>query len=425
MNMTVYRGLSRLLGPALWLRSVWRYRDYPDQRRARAQRWGYVTAPPTAGSVVWLHAASVGEARAVAPLLQALLDEGHCVHVTTNTPTGWQAVHARFGDAITQSYPPLDTPGAVNRFLDRLRPAAAIRVELELWPNLLNALQARGIPSALVNARLSERSLSAYQRLGGLMEQVLGCVDWVGAQSQADGQRLQALGLPAQRLEVTGNLKFDQPVDQTQVEAGQQWRARFAAERPVWVAASVRDGESEFVLEAHARLLERYPEALLLLVPRHPERFQWPALPQHWGQQATRRRSQGDLVGPQTTVLLGDTMGELTRYLAAADVVFMGGSLVPVGGHNPLEAAALGLPITMGTHVFNFAEVDALLAAAGGRYQVSDAAELAATLVQLFDDAKTRRQVGARARTVVDAHRGAAERSLRSLNACLNLAALQ
>jgi len=425
MNMASYRWLSRLLGPALWLSSVWRCRDYPGQRQARAERWGYLASPPKAVSVVWLHAASVGEARAVAPLLQALLAAGYNVHVTTNTPTGWQAIHDRFGDAITQSYAPLDTPGAVGRFLDRLRPTAAIRVELELWPNVLMQLRARGIPSALVNARLSNRSLLRYQRLGRLMAQVLGCVDWAGAQSQADAQRLQLLGMPASRIDVTGNLKFDQPVDQTQVEAGHHWRQSFAAERPVWVAASVRDGESEVMLEAHERLRERYPDALLLLVPRHPERFQWPALPQHWGSNAIVRRSLGDRVGPQTAVLLGDTMGELTQYLAAADVAFVGGSLVSVGGHNPLEPAALGLPIIMGAHVFNFAEIDALLEAAGGRYRVSDAVELAATLTALFDDTKTRERVGTQALTVVNDHRGAAERSLRGLNARLNLAVLQ
>jgi len=252
MTQWLYRGLMRLLGPVLLLATLWRYRQYGNQRQAIAERLGWVNAP--AASVIWMHAASVGEVRAVAAIVQQALDAGHTVHLTTNTPTGRQAAWERFGDTLTQSYPPLDTPAAVKRFLNRLQPRAAIRVELELWPTLLIALQRSGIKTALINARLSERSLQRYQRLRGLMPRVLAAFDWVGVQSQADAQRLQALGLPAARIDVTGNLKFDQVLDSAQVAAGRHWRTTHAAKRPVWVAASVRDGEGAIVVEAHQRL---------------------------------------------------------------------------------------------------------------------------------------------------------------------------
>ena len=423
MTLWLYRGLIRLLGPVLLLTTLWRYRQYGNQRQAIAERLGWVNAP--AASVIWVHAASVGEVRAVAAVVQQALDAGHAVHLTTNTPTGRQAAWERFGDTLTQSYPPLDTPAAVKRFLNRLQPRAAIRVELELWPTLLIALQQRGIKTALINARLSERSLQRYQRVRGLMPRVLAVFDWVGVQSQTDAQRLQALGLAATRIDVTGNLKFDQVLDSAQVAAGRHWRTTHAAKRPVWVAASVRDGEGAIMVEAHQRLRERYPEALLLLVPRHPASFQLPPLPDAWGSNGCAQHSKSERVDADTAMVLGDTMGELTMFLAAADIAFVGGSLVPVGGHNPLEPAVLGLPIIMGPHVFNFAGVDALLAAAGGRYRVANSADLAATLESLFDDAAMRERAGSQALSVVNQHRGAAQRTWQQLTQHLELTALE
>ncbi len=407
MNAAAYRVLAQAFAPAVLGYLWWRSRREPAYREQIPERLGRLTAPSSGASPIWVHAASMGEVRAVAPLIRALLKAGEPVHLTTNTPAGRDTAVSVFADRVGISYAPLDTPSAINRFLDQLNPKAAVFVELELWPQRFLALAQRGIPTAIVNARLSERSLRRYQRLGRVLQDALQAVATVAAQTAPDAERFQQLGVTASRLTVTGNLKFDQTLDAELVECGRELRARMGAERSVWVAASVREGEAETVIAAHQKLRRECPDALLILVPRHPQQF---SLPTDAGD--VLRWSAQTTVLDSTSVLLADVTGELPRFLAAADIAFVGGSLVDVGGHNPLEPASLGLPVLMGPSVTNFERVDALLAEAGARVQVKDAKTLADSLIALFADVARRETMGAKGRAVVADHQGACERTL-------------
>lgn len=406
----LYRLLTRLGLPLALAYLWWRGRRDPGYRAGLGQRLGRLPEglPEDA---VWLHAASVGEVQAAVPLIQALAGRGPLL-VTTNTPTGRETLRRRCGEGIAHAYLPLDTPGATSRFLARLQPRAAVLVELELWPNLLQGLVARGVPVVLANARLSARSLVRYRRLGALLRNACRSLTAVGAQTAEDAERLAALGVPPARITVTGNLKFDQAPDPRQVAEGERLRAAIGAERPVWVAASLREGEEAAVLEAHRAVLARHAEALLIAVPRHPERFEPLARRIAETGLGCVRRAAGALPDAGAPVMLADTMGELPVFLAAGDVVFVGGSLVPVGGHNPLEPAALGRPVLMGPEVVNVRAIDALLGEAGGRIRITDAGTLAGAVAGLLADPRRRRQAGEAAAAVVAAHRGATARTL-------------
>jgi 3-deoxy-D-manno-octulosonic-acid transferase len=328
-------------------------------------------------------------------------------------------VQAAFGDRVQQLYVPFALPGAVQRFLRRARPRLAVVMETELWPNLFHSLRQRGVPLLIANARLSPRSARSYQRLGRLTQSTIGCIDVIAAQSPADAERYASLGAAAHQLLMTGNIKFDMPVADDLQRRGQALRAELgAAQRPVWIAASTHEGEDELVLAAHRQLLAARPELLLLLVPRHPERFERVAV--LCGAQGfrTARRSRGDVPG-EAQVYLGDTMGELMQLYAAADVAFVGGSLVSVGGHNLLEPAALGLAPLSGPQLFNFQHIAELLAAADALTVVEDAAALAREVARLLADPGTRQLAGERARQVVEANRGALAHTLELIGAKL------
>ncbi|TQE99253.1 MAG: 3-deoxy-D-manno-octulosonic acid transferase [Spiribacter salinus] len=414
MTPTGYRFLTRLSVPMVLAYLWWRGRREVNYRAGLRER--LALGEPLSGmrGRIWVHAASVGEVRAVVPVIEGLQRAGHALLVTTNTPGGRAALEQACDDGVAIAYPPLDTPGAVERFMAHWRPCAGVFVELELWPNRLLALAKAQVPVVLVNARLSERSLVRYQRLGELMPRALEGVRCVLAQTSADQAQLVQLGIPAERIQVAGNLKFDQALDETQISAGQALRRRIGPGRPVWVAASVREGEQDGVLTAHALLRETCPDALLILVPRHPQRGERPT------GAVVAQRSLGEVVTPDTQILYADTLGELVMFLAAADVAFVGGSWVPVGGHNPLEPAALGLPVLMGPAVTNFQAVDTLLGQAGGRQQVADGPALGQALTGLFTDEAARQRAGEAARQVVSAHRGAADHTLAAIGELLN-----
>ncbi len=407
----LYSLLLYLLLPAVLLRLCWRARRAPDYARRRGERFGWVA--PLSGPVIWVHAVSVGETLAAAPLIRHL--RTHHPHatllVTTTTPTGSQRVRALFGTGVAHCYAPYDFPDAVARFLRRVQPALLVIMETELWPNLLHACAARGIPVVLANARLSARSARGYAKVKLLTAPMLRVLTRVAAQTSVDGQRLLALGLAPDKLRITGNLKFD-------LDLSPELRARAAAlhtawagsgPRPVWLAASTHAGEDEPILAAHAEILRVLPAALLVLVPRHPERFAAVEVACRRAGFTTRRRSEAGVVAPETQVLLGDTMGELLMFCGAADVVFVGGSLVPVGGHNLIEPAAWGRPVLAGPHLFNFAEAAALLLNAGG-LRVCSAAELASAVIELLTEPDHRATIGAAARAVAEANRGALAR---------------
>lgn len=407
MTLTLYTLLLRLLLPLALVRLLWRSLRAPAYRRRIGERLALKGSAPGPADV-WVHAVSVGEVQAAAPLIRHLLtrDPPQRVLVTTTTPTGAARVEDLFGAAVTHRYTPFDLPGMVGRFLDAVRPRLILVMETEIWPNTLAEAERRGIPVVLANARLSTRSARGYGRLQPLTRETLNRFHRIAAQGAADARRFLELGAAPERVEVTGSIKFDQRLPASLQEQSEVLR-RIWAGRPVWVAASTHEGEEEPVLEAHRRVRARLPGALLVLVPRHPERFDRVAdLVARAGLTLVRRSSRAGC-GPETAVLLGDTMGELPVFLAAADAAFIGGSLVPVGGHNPLEAAAVGVPVATGPQVFNFAAIVELLVSEDAAVLVQDVEGLGALMTRWLADAAERARVGENGRRVVEQNRGA------------------
>ncbi|APE30907.1 3-deoxy-D-manno-octulosonic acid transferase [Halomonas aestuarii] len=419
-----YSAALYLLAPLVWSR-VWR-EQLPG--RDRRERLGLIPRSREEERVIWLHCASVGEVQAARPLIAALVERwpGHRLVVTTMTATGAQRVLAlsktpgeeRTAGEVSHHFVPLDFPGAARRFVTRLRPALAIFFETELWPNLLAACDRAEVPVGVVNGRLSPRAFRGYRRLGPLMKDALGHVTWLAAKSPDDARRFHDLGMPAERSEVVGSLKFDLAVNDEARAVSERMRDRLGR-RPVWVAGSTHPGEDERLLDAHARLRRSLPEALLVLVPRHPRRFEAVAELCRQAGLAVARRSRDEWPRDATAVYLGDTMGELLALYGAADLAFVGGSLVPIGGHNLLEPAAMGVPVLTGPELANFSDVAEVMREAGALTEVADAEALADTLVRLFDDAPARRRLAEAGRAVVTANRGALERTLAGLERLL------
>lgn len=369
---------------------------------------------------IWLHAVSLGEMTAAAPLARALRLRFPDIPlvVTTATPAGRARATTLFAASADVRYLPYDTPGSVRRFLKRTRPRAAIIMETELWPNLLRECERRGIPVLLANARLSSRSVSRYRRFASLFAGVFSKNLLVAAQSAEDAERFKSIGSAAERTLVVGNVKFDVGVDAGIVQAGRALRSAYAGTRPVWIAGSTHAGEEEQLLDAHALLLGSSPNAVLLLVPRHKDRFATVAelLARRGVKFARRSRMAGGAEAQQlpadSPVLLVDTIGELTTLYASADAAFVGGSLVAVGGHNLLEPAALGLPVLTGPSYFNGKEIAQLLLARGAALEVRSAQELAATLQKLLAQPATREQIGMIGQEIIAANRGSVARIL-------------
>ncbi|MFT4045697.1 MAG: lipid IV(A) 3-deoxy-D-manno-octulosonic acid transferase [Solimonas sp.] len=420
----LYTVLLYLLTPFVLLRLLWRSRELAAYRQRWNERFGFVAAPREPAAV-WVHAVSVGETLAALPLIRALVarhGQGR-VWVTTTTPTGSERVQAALGADVRHTFAPYDLPDVVARFLSRTRPRKIVVMETELWPNLLRAAAARGIPLTIANARLSPRSFKGYSWIKGFARRTLADVAHVAAQSESDAERFRALGAPEACVSVMGNIKFDQAVPESQLALGARLRAlcggRPAGTRPVWVAASTHEGEDEIALAAHRELLRAEPSALLMLVPRHPQRFDAVAkLVEKEGFSLRRRSALGALeaggAAIDAQVLLGDSMGEMFAYFAASDVAFVGGSLVPVGGHNVLEPAALGLPVLFGPHMHNFVPARDLLLDAQGGIQVS-AGSLPESLRVLLRDERRRREIGEAGHAVVAANRGALQRLLAAI----------
>ena len=400
------------LGLPLVLLRLWRRgRKNPAYRRRWQERFGR-GLPPAERRRLWVHAVSVGEVIAAVPLIERLLARypEHQLLVTTTTPTGSDEVRRRFGDRVAHVHLPFDLPGAVGRFLGRARPELGVIMETEIWPNLFRRARRQGVPLMLVNARLSPRSYRGYHRIRPFVRQVLADVAWIAAQGGPDAGRFRSLGAPAERVEACGNLKFDLELPAGTEQEGAALRDRLGASRPVWIAASTHEGEEAQVLQAHKALRQTHPEALLILVPRHPERFEDVARLCREQGLGLARRSRDELPAADDPVYLGDTMGELPLLYAAADIAFVGGSLVGTGGHNPLEPAAVGVPVITGPHYFNFAGIYPALLEAGGAVEVADSADLAEGLEAWFANEPRRREAGEAARTVVEANRGTLDR---------------
>lgn len=407
----LYTALLCLALPCMLLRLLWRSLKTPAYRGRWKERLG-LFEPPGGADTLWIHAVSVGEVQAALPLVR-LLQQRHPdqpIVITTTTPTGSQRVKELFGAELFHVYAPYDLPWIVERFLDRARPRLMVLMETEIWPNMLAICRRRGIPSLLANARLSGRSARGYARLGAFTRQTFETIGLIAAQAPADAERFAALGAPPDRIEVTGSIKFDIRLPRILNEQAEAVRRLWGHDRPVWVAASTHEGEDEQVLDAHACIRRRLPACLLVLVPRHPERFdRVAALCLKRGFNLVRRSSQADC-GPETSVFLGDSMGELPVFLAGADVAFVGGSLVQHGGHNMLEPAALGVPVVFGPHNFNFAAISELLLQEHAAVRVENAGELAAVVEGWLEDASERSRVGENGRRVVEQNRGALEK---------------
>jgi 3-deoxy-D-manno-octulosonic-acid transferase len=418
-RVLVYLLLPYALGNLIW--RGFRYRQY---WRRWPERFGFV--PELSDRrVLWVHAVSVGEVRSAAPLVAALVERypAHRVVVTTMTPTGSDQVRALFGDRVSHCYVPYDFPDAVRRFFDRVRPEVAVIAETEFWPNIFAECGRRRVPLLLVNGRVSQVSLRGYLRVPKIARAMLANADLLCAQTRVDAQRLRNLGAPEHLVHVTGNLKFDVELPAQLLDDALALRAHWGTARPVWIAASTHAGEERKVLDAFAWLKRRYPALLLVLVPRHPERFgAAAALSRRRGfAVALRSRAPGPLAAG-TEVLVGDTMGELQRLYAAADVAFIGGSLVPHGGQNLLEACAVEVPVVFGPHMFHFEEISAMALERGAARQVHDVQTLAEAVALYLDQPDLRRAAGRAAHTLVADNRGALGRTLDLVDDALRIA---
>lgn len=408
---TLYTFLLYLLSPLLLLRLYWRSLKAPPYRRRVGERFGLLP-PMNRSSGLWVHAVSVGEVQASAPLIQRLLNAHPQlpVLVTTTTPTGSARLRELLGDHVQHVYAPYDVPMVVQRFLDVTQPRLALFMETEVWPNILMQCRRRGIPTVLANARMSQRSASGYARLGGLSRETFANLDLVAAQAQADAERFIALGVSENQVVVTGSIKFDARLPPSLEEQAAVLKRDWGADRPVWIAASTHEGEEEQILAAQERILTQVPEALLVLVPRHPERFARVEALVHRHNLNLIKRSENLPCNSTTRVFLGDSMGELPMFFAAADVAFVGGSLVPHGGHNLLEPAACGVPVITGPHVFNFTRIADMLLEQEAAVQVNDTDELIDKVADWLSDASRRTRIGENGRRVVEQNRGALER---------------
>ena len=420
MSLSLYTLLLRLLLPLALIRLYWRGIRAPAYRRRVGERLACdgSAAPP---ADCWIHAVSVGEVQAALPLIRHLLraDPPLRVLVTTTTPTGAERLASLLGTQVVHRYTPFDLPEVVERFLGQVRPRLVVVIETEIWPNMLAGCERQGIPVVLANARLSERSARGYRRLGRLTAETLHRFDLIAAQTPVEGERFAALGADPARIRVTGSIKFDQTPPADAIDRAEVFRRTWGAGRPVWVAASTHEGEESQVLAAHRLIRNQVPDALLVLVPRHPERFDRVAgLIEREGF-ALVRRSSGSGCDNETEVFLGDSMGELAAFIAAAEAAFIGGSLVPVGGHNLLEAAAAGVPALTGPHVFNFSAITELLVSREAASIVDGPEQMAQVLARWLTDAAERARIGENGRRVVDENRGALARLLESIDSFL------
>ena len=405
--------------PFVFLRLLWRSRRVPEYRKRWAERLGH--CPYRLEKSIWVHAVSVGETLAAVPLIKALLQEfPQCPLVVTNmTPTGALRVKAALQETVKQVYVPYDVPKAVGLFLKRINPQIAIVMETELWPNLFASCHERHIPVVVLNARLSQQSARGYGYVPHLTRTIFTAIHHLAAQTAMDAERFIKLGLSPEKVTVTGNLKFDLELPADLSMRSEMLRNELGKERPIWIAASTHQGEEEIALAAHRLILKKYPSALLILVPRHPDRFAGVAsLVKQQGFHVVRR-SSSETCSLQTQVYLGDTMGELLLLYAAADVAFVAGSFAQVGGHNMLEPAALRKPIVTGPVLFNFVEISRMLVKAKGMIIVQNPEALAQEIERFFANQKYRDFTGGQAYQVVHANRGALQKQEEIVKAVL------
>jgi len=410
MNRFFYSLLLYLLLPLMPLKLLWRSIKQPDYLKHWRERFGFYCVRPNK-SVIWLHCVSVGETRAAAPLVKALIQQypHYQILLSHSTPTGRNASEQLFANSVQRVYLPYDVPFAVNRFLKHFNPAIGVLLETELWFNLIATCKQRHIPLLLVNARLSEKSAYGYRKLGNLVSEGLQNLSATAAQTTQDAERLEMLG--AKNVQVVGNLKFDVMPPETAYSQGQSLRYLFGKERPVFLAASMRESEETLVLDAI--IAAQIPHLLTVIVPRHPQRFnEVEALLQQRGFRYEKRSTLHQIVAAETQVILGDSMGELFNYYASADVCLVGGSLLPYGGQNLIEAMRMSKPVILGEHTFNFKEVSELAVAKCAAWRVKDLAEMTKAIQALIESPKKQAEMGAMGLTLCKSLEGAAQKTI-------------
>jgi len=415
----IYSFLMTVSVPFLMARLWWRGRHLPDYRERWAERLGFsIPLVPPGQRLIWIHAVSVGEVVVAAKIIRRLQSDypDRVVFVTTTTPTGSERLIQEFGTSVLHTYLPWDIPWALNRLFEHLKPEALLLIETELWPNLLQQADKRRIPVMLVNARLSARSARRYARISKPLLPMFDALTRIYAQTSADARRFAALGFDLGKLNVTGNLKFDQALSEKLVSQAAHVREQWRADgKKILVAASTHEGEEALILDAYKALQIKYPNLVLCIAPRHPDRFNDVYTHIRKTGLSVVRRSEREGMEPSTKVVLADTMGELVTLLGASDIAIMGGSFVPVGGHNMLEASQWSVPVVTGPHLFNFSYVSRLLLRERAMLVAQDAAELAEVLDHLLRDEATRIAMGERGATAVEKEKGALERLFQDL----------
>ena len=407
MARLVYSFLFYVISPLVVLRHMWRSIREPLYRVRLWERFGFCA--PVAGRPIWVHAVSAGETIAAAPLIRRLAAD-HVVVVTNMTATGRERARTLLGDAVVHAYAPYDLPDGVGRFLDRVQPSVAVFIDTEVWPNMIALCARRGIPVGLVNARLSARSAAGYARAALLSRPMFAAVHAVGAQTHAHQDRFIALGVAADRVVVTGSIKFDMALDE---DAAAELTGTLPAGGLVFMAGSTHAGEEEAaVLQAFVSARQSLPGLRMILVPRHPWRFDGAAQACADLGLKVVRRSTGVAADATTDVFLVDTMGELRAFYSLCDFAFVGGSIAPEGGHNPLEAAAWSVPVMMGPHLHDIEDIAERFREEGALRVVAGAEDLAGQLTDWAEDAGARTAAGERARALFDDSQGATDRSV-------------
>jgi 3-deoxy-D-manno-octulosonic-acid transferase len=408
----LYSILFYIALPLILIRLLWRGIRSPSYWQRWSERFGNSPLLSDQQPVIWVHAVSVGEVEATRPLIKTLFTEypKHQIIITTMTPTGSTRVRLLYGDSVSHCYLPYDVSFAVQRFLKRTHPQFGIIMETEIWPMLLLTCQQLNIPLVLANARMSERSAKGYGRFANFTKTILQSLHFIAAQSEADRQRFKQLGADIKKVHAIGNLKYEISLPTSLVEQATAMRNLWGSHRPTWVAGSTHEGEEAIILNASRQVRAAFPELLLIIVPRHPERFdRVTALSQKAGFK-TLRRSEHRPCPSDVKVLVVDTMGELPLFFAASDIAFVGGSLMPVGGHNILEPAALGRPIITGPHYFNFNQITKQFLKADAAIQINDTEELAETIIKLLQDSPQRTKMGDAALQLMASSQGASKR---------------
>ncbi len=417
----LYTLLMYLLTPVILLRLSLRGIRAPAYFSRWKERFGYFPVPPMEGSI-WVHAVSLGEFNAALPLIRALMYQfpQRPFVVTTITPTGSDQVIRELGDSVFHVYLPYDLPSAVGRFLKRVKPCVGVVMETEIWPNLFFACSSRNIPIVVANARLSEKSLKGYRPGRDMVAMALNSTHSIAAQTDTDYRRLIQLGASPDLLHKVGSLKFDLRVSNNIRLAGRELRSEWGEDRFVLIAASTHEDDETPLLEAFPRLLEYDPDVLLIIAPRHPERFSRVSVRCKSQGYRIVQRSTREPVTADTQILILDSLGELLNFYAGSDLAFIGGSLAEIGGHNVLEPATLGIPVLVGPHTFNFAEITALLLNKHGAHLVHNAAELGDQIIRLRKDDNLREQMGRNAIALVEENRGALERTIELVRMAMN-----